>query len=68
MEWMWHLRRAELPAASADDDDLDSLRLFPIVGADLCYPVAALLARGRVEDVAALVCDEAWVASVPLYG
>ena len=68
MEWKWHQRRAELPGPSADDDDLDALRLFPIVGADLCYPVAALLARGRVEDVAALVSDRAWVASTPLYG
>jgi hypothetical protein len=68
MEWKWHLRRAELPVPSADDDDLDTLRLFPIVGADLCYPVAALLARGRVEDVSALVSDHAWVASAPLYG
>jgi len=51
-----------------DDDPADLLRLFPIVGADLCYPVAALLARGRLEDAAALVSDRAWVASAPLYG
>jgi hypothetical protein len=44
------------------------LRLFPIVGADLCYPVASLLARGRLEDAAELVSDRAWVASTPLYG
>jgi hypothetical protein len=42
--------------------------LFPIVGPDLCYPVATLLARDRLEDAAALVSDHAWVASVPLYG
>jgi hypothetical protein len=69
MEWKWHLRRAERPAEPAvEDDPADLLRLFPIVGPDLCYPVAALLARGRLEDAAALVSDRAWVASVPLYG
>ena len=68
MEWKWHLRRAELPQPSADKDDLDTLRLFPIVGSDRCYPVAALLARGRLEDAAALVSDAAWVASAPFYG
>jgi hypothetical protein len=51
-----------------DDDPADLLRLFPIVSADLCYPVAALLARGRLEDAAALVSDRAWVASAPMYG
>jgi hypothetical protein len=67
MELNWHLRRAESPVeppATADQD----LRLFPIVGADLCYPVASLLARGRLEDAAELVSDRAWVASTPLYG
>jgi hypothetical protein len=68
MEWKWHLRRAERPEPSADEADVDTLRLFPIVDADLCYPVAALLARGRLEDAAALVSDHAWVASTPLYG
>jgi hypothetical protein len=72
MEWKWHLRRSELPEWSADeaeaDDEGDALRLFPIVGPDICYPVAALLARGRLEDAAALVSDRAWVASTPLYG
>ena len=68
MEWKWLLRRSELPDSSADEGDLDTLRLFPIVRADLCYPVAALLARGRLEDAAALVSDHAWVASEPLYG
>jgi hypothetical protein len=69
MEWKWHLRQAERPAErTVEDDPSDLLRLFPIVGADLCYPVAALLARDRLEDAAALVSDRAWVASTPLYG
>jgi hypothetical protein len=68
MEWKWHLRRAELPEPAVEEDSTDLLRLFPIVGPDLCYPVAALLSRGRLEDAAALVSDRAWVASVPLYG
>jgi hypothetical protein len=68
MEWKWHLKQAEKPAEAAEDDRGDALRLFPIVGADLCYPVAALLARGRLEEAAALVSDRAWVASAPLYG
>lgn len=49
-------------------DAEDELRLFPIVGRDLCYPVAALLARGKVEAAGRLVPDRAWVASPPLYG
>jgi hypothetical protein len=68
MEWKWHLRQSELPQPSADSEAADTLRLFPIVGPDLCYPVAALLARDRLEDAAELVSDRAWVASVPLYG
>jgi hypothetical protein len=69
MEWKWHLQRAESPAEPPATADLvDNLRLFPIVGPDLCYPVAALLARGRLEDAAELVSDRAWVASTPLYG
>jgi hypothetical protein len=47
---------------------LDNLRLFPIVGPELCLPVADLLARGRLEEVATLVSDRVWVASSPLYG
>ena len=50
------------------EETLDTLRLFPIVGPDLLYPVASLLARGRLEDAAELVSDRAWVASAPLYG
>ncbi len=46
----------------------DDLRLFPIVGLDLCYPVASMLARDRLEDAARLVPDRCWVASTPLYG
>jgi hypothetical protein len=71
MDWSWHLRRAEGEtdeSADAELDVVDNLRLFPIVGPDLCYPVAALLARGRLEDAAELVSDRAWVASTPLYG
>jgi hypothetical protein len=69
MEWMWHQRRAETPTEQPATAELDDdLRLFPIVGPDLCYPVAALLARGRLEDAAELVSNRAWVASVPLYG
>jgi hypothetical protein len=52
------------PQPSGDEH----LRLFPIVGSDLCYPVAALLARGQLEEAGRLVSDRAWVASTPLYG
>jgi hypothetical protein len=69
MEWKWHLRRADMPNETPATAELaDNLRLFPIVGPDLCYPVASLLARGRLEDAAELVSDRAWVASAPLYG
>jgi hypothetical protein len=61
-----------LPARSPDPSAAASveadLRLFPIVGGDLCYPVASLLARGRVEDAGRLAPDRSWVASTPLYG
>jgi hypothetical protein len=53
---------------SADATAAEDLRLFPIVGRDLCYPVAALLARGKLEEAGRLVPDRAWVASAPLYG
>jgi hypothetical protein len=46
----------------------DDLRLFPIVGRDLCYPVTSLLARGKLEEAGRLVPEKAWVASTPLYG
>ncbi len=52
-----------LPETAADD-----LRLFPIVGRDLCYPVTSLLSRDRLEEASRLVSDRAWVASTPLYG
>jgi len=69
MEWKWHLRRAESPPERTTiEETVDTLRLFPIVGPDLCYPVAALLARGCLEEAAELVSDRAWVASAPLYG
>jgi hypothetical protein len=54
-------RRVEATAA-------EDLRLFPIVGRDLCFPVAALLARGKLEEAGRLVSERAWVASTPLYG
>jgi hypothetical protein len=46
----------------------DDLRLFPIVAMDLCYPVASLLSRDKLEEAAALISDRCWVASTPLYG
>ena len=46
----------------------DDIRLFPIVGRDLCFPVAALLARDKLEEAGRLVPEHSWVASVPLYG
>jgi hypothetical protein len=53
-----------LPQPSGEDE----IRLFPIVGGELCYPVSALLARGQLEEAGRLVSDRAWVASTPLYG
>jgi hypothetical protein len=50
------------------DPTEDDLRLFPIVGGDLCYPVASLLARGKLEEAGRLVPERAWAASTPLYG
>jgi hypothetical protein len=47
---------------------VDELRLFPIVAMDVCYPVASLLSRDKLEEAAALVSDRCWVASTPLYG
>jgi hypothetical protein len=44
------------------------LRLIPVVGGDLCYPVTALLARGKVVDAAKLVPATAWIPVEPLYG
>jgi hypothetical protein len=70
VEWRWYLRQAD----RAEDDaavpvpTVEHLRLFPIVDPDLCLPVAALLARDRLEEVAALIPDRAWVGSPPLYG
>jgi hypothetical protein len=54
--------------ARLDREAALDLRLFPIVGRDLCYPVTALLARGKLEEAGRLVSDRAWVASMPLYG
>jgi hypothetical protein len=56
------------PAAPQAEDEEVDLRLFPIVGRDVCYPVAALLSRGKLEEAGRLVSDRAWVASTPLYG
>ena len=53
---------------AGEPETVDELRLFPIVGGDLCYAVTALLASGRLEEAAALVSDRAWFASVPLHG
>ena len=64
MLWRALRRRDEQPAEPVEDD----LRLFPIVGRDLCYPVASLLARGKLEEAGRLVSERAWVASTPLYG
>ena len=64
MLWRVPGRRDEKPADPVDED----IRLFPIVGRDLCYPVAALLARGKLEEAGRLVSERAWVASRPLYG
>ena len=44
------------------------LRLFPIVGGDLCHSVSVLLARGLLEEAGQLVPGRAWIASTPLYG
>jgi hypothetical protein len=64
MEWHVQGRRSDEAADPVDED----LRLFPIVGRDLCYPVASLLARGKLEEAGRLVSERAWVASTPLYG
>jgi hypothetical protein len=70
VQWYWHLRLANLPEKDAEppSNAVDSLRLFPIVDPVLSVPVAALLARDRLEEVAAMVSDRSWVASPPLYG
>ena len=68
--WDRHLRRTD----RADDAERieicrdDDLRLFPIVGRDLCIPVASLLSRDLLEEASQLVSDRCWVASTPLYG
>jgi hypothetical protein len=56
------------PVVDSAETAGEDLRLFPIVGRDLCYPVASLLARGKLEEAGRLVPDRAWVASAPLYG
>jgi len=84
MQWERYLRRAERiedalarirlrlgpPPAIVErvEELVDELRLFPIVGTDVCYPVASLLSRDKLEEAAALVSDRCWVASTPLYG
>jgi hypothetical protein len=71
MPWrsMWQrdqtfLTQAREPRPKGEDE----IRLFPIVGGDLCLPVAVLLSRDRLEEAGRLVPDRAWVASTPLYG
>jgi hypothetical protein len=66
--WRDELLSPTSAAREAEDAGEDDLRLFPIVGRDLWYPVATLLARGKLEDAGRLVSDRAWVASTPLYG
>jgi len=56
------------PVPAPTPNGEEELRLFPIVGGELCYPVSTLLARGRLEEAGQLVSDRAWVASMPLYG
>jgi hypothetical protein len=63
------LQPAPSPVADhAGETASDELRLFPIVAMDVCYPVASLLSRDKLEEAAALVSDRCWVASTPLYG
>jgi hypothetical protein len=66
MLWRVPGRRDQKPKAVEPVDE--DLRLFPIVGRDLCYPVASLLSRGKLEESGRLVSQRAWVASPPLYG
>ncbi len=69
MSWgLYRDRQERIELSEPDSGVEDDLRLFPIVGGKLCYPVAALLARGKLEDAGRLVSDRAWVASTPLYG
>jgi hypothetical protein len=71
MQWHTMWRRYEqvppLPVEPQPKGE-EEIRLFPIVGGETCYPVAALLARGLLEEAGRLVPDRAWVASTPLYG
>jgi hypothetical protein len=72
MPWhaMWQRDQPFRPQASEPQPKghQDEIRLFPIVGGDLCLPVAVLLSRDRLEEAGRLVPDRAWVASTPLYG
>lgn len=43
-------------------------RLFPIVEADLCFPIASALAHGRLDQAARLAPSSAWHIAKPLYG
>jgi hypothetical protein len=70
------LRRRVLPkddfletceSAIRESDEL-GLRLIPVVGFDICMPVAAALLRGKIEEAAKLVPATAWVPVVPMYG
>ena len=71
MWWMQYLPETEGPQAAVSSihaGEDDELRVFPIVGREVCERVAALLARGMVDEAGELVSPRAWVASVPLYG
>lgn len=71
------LRRRFLPGEDDFRETFDSairesaelgLRLIPVVGFDICMPVAAALLRGQIEDAVRLVPPTAWVPAAPLYG
>jgi hypothetical protein len=71
------LRRRFLPGADDFRETFDcamresaelGLRLIPVVGFDICMPVAAALLRGQIEDAVRLVPPTAWVPAEPLYG
>jgi hypothetical protein len=71
MPWRAMLQRDQTFLTQASEPQPkgeDEIRLFPIVGGDLCLPVAVLLSRDRLEEAGRLVPDRAWVASTPLYG
>lgn len=72
MPWRAMLQRDQTFLTQASEPqpkgERDEIRLFPIVGGDLCLAVSVLLSRDRLEEAGRLVPDRAWVASTPLYG